>query len=479
MADRASSSSSSSSSPPSPPVPGASAAPPSARMGVVLGFTVVVGLGGFLFGYDSGVISGALSFITADFHLSAVSSGLVVSAILIGAMLGALGSGPLADRFGRRGAIIAAAVIFAVGAVLAALSPSVGALLAARVVLGLGIGAASALVPVFIAEVAPPASRGRLVAVNQLLITIGIVASYAVGYAFTTSHNWRAMFAVGAIPAVALGIGMLFLPESPRWLIARGHEQQARTVLARLLPAQMVEDELSEIRQVRPDRGVRLRELTQRWMAPALVAGIGLQILGQATGVNTVIYYAPTIFSHAGLGSSAAILATVGIGIVNVVMTVVGMALVDRIGRRRLLMTGVTIMTFALVALALTLSNSGLSTATGLVAFSCVAVYIAAVAASLDVVVFIIPSEIYPLRVRGTAMSVTLFSNWGMNFVVSLTFLTLLQALGTAGTFWLYAALCAVLVAFTARFIPETRGRSLERIEADLRRRGTPEGSTA
>ena len=443
-------------------------------MGVVLGFTVVVGLGGFLFGYDSGVISGALAFITADFHLSAVSSGLVVSAILIGAMLGALGSGPLADRFGRRSAIIAAAVIFAVGAVLAALSPSVGALLAARVVLGLGIGAASALVPVFIAEVAPPASRGRLVAVNQLLITIGIVASYAVGYAFTTSHNWRAMFAVGAVPAVALGIGMLFLPESPRWLIARGREQQARIVLARLLPAQMVEDELSEIRQVRPDHGVRLRELAQRWMAPALVAGIGLQILGQATGVNTVIYYAPTIFSHAGLGSSAAILATVGIGIVNVVMTVVGMALVDRIGRRRLLMTGVTIMTLALVALALTLSNSGLSPTTGLVAFICVAIYIAAVAASLDVVVFIIPSEIYPLRVRGTAMSVTLFSNWGMNFVVSLTFLTLLQALGTAGTFWLYAALCALLVAFTARFIPETRGRSLERIEADLRHRSTP-----
>jgi sugar porter (SP) family MFS transporter len=468
MADRASSS------PPSTPAPGASATPQSARMGVVLGFTVVVGLGGFLFGYDSGVISGALAFITSDFHLSAVSSGLVVSAILIGAMLGALGSGPLSDRFGRRNAIIAAAVIFAVGAVLAAVSPSAGALLAARVVLGLGIGAASALVPVFIAEVAPPASRGRLVAVNQLLITIGIVASYAVGYAFTTSHNWRAMFAVGAVPAVALGIGMLFLPESPRWLIARGRDQQARTVLARLLPAQLVEDELAEIRQVSPDRGVRLRELTQRWMAPALVAGVGLQILGQATGVNTVIYYAPTIFSRAGLGASAAILATVGIGIVNVVMTVVGMALVDRIGRRRLLMTGVTIMTLALVALALTLSNSGLSTSTGLVAFICVAVYIAAVAASLDVVVFIIPSEIYPLRVRGTAMSVTLFSNWGMNFVVSLTFLTLLQALGTAGTFWLYAALCALLVAFTARFIPETRGRSLERIEADLRHRGTP-----
>jgi MFS family permease len=239
-------------------------------------------------------------------------------------------------------------------------------------------------------------------------------------------------------------------------------------------PAETVDDEIAAIRQVRPEGGIRLRELGKRWLAPALVAGIGLQILGQATGVNTVIYYAPIIFGHAGLGTSAAILATVGIGIVNVVMTVVGMALVDRIGRRRLLITGVAIMTLALVALALTLTLHELSPTTGVIAFVCVAIYIAAVAASLDVVVFIIPSEIYPLRVRGTAMSVTLFSNWGMNFVVSLTFLTLLQSLGTAGTFWLYAALCAVLVAFTVKFIPETQGRSLEQIETELRLRTAP-----
>ncbi|GAB3555894.1 sugar porter family MFS transporter [Spelaeicoccus albus] len=439
------------------------------RAGVVLGITIIVGLGGFLFGYDSGVISGALKFITQDFHLSAGVSGLVVSSILVGAMVGSLSSGRLSDRYGRRTIIIVAALAFVVGAVLAALAPSVAILLAARVILGLGIGAASALVPVFIAEVAPPATRGRLVAVNQLLITIGIVAAYVVGYAFTDSHNWRAMFGVGAIPALGLGIGMFFMPESPRWLLARGREGRARAVLTKLRPsAAAVEAELAEIGQVRPDHGTRLKDLAKRWMAPALIAGIGLQVLGQATGVNTVIYYAPTIFGHAGLGASTAILATVGIGIVNLVMTVVGMMLVDRIGRRRLLISGVTIMTVALVVLALTLSIAGLSDTTGLVAFICIAVYIAAVAASLDVVVFIIPSEIYPLRVRGTAMSVTLFSNWGMNFVVSLTFLTLLQALGTAGTFWLYAALCAVLVIFTLKFIPETRGRSLEEIERDF-----------
>jgi sugar porter (SP) family MFS transporter len=452
------------------PVTGKSTAR-SEMTGPVIGIAVVVALGGFLFGYDTGVISGALSFITTDFHLSSFTSGLVVSAILVGAMVGALSSGRIADRFGRRAAIIVAAAVFAVGAIFAAVAPDAPALVAARVVLGLGVGLASALVPVFIAEVAPPAARGRLVAVNQLLITIGIVVAYAIGYAFTSSHDWRAMFALAVIPSVGLGIGMLFMPESPRWLIAQGREDEARRVLARVRPAGDADAEITEIRQVRPEGAVKLRELTRKWVLPALIAGVGLQILGQATGVNTVIYYAPTIFKHAGLGSSASILATVGVGVVNMVMTVVGMNLVDRVGRRRLLITGVAVQMLALVALAATFGIGGLSASTGTIAFILVLIYIAAAAACLDVVIFIIPSEIYPLGVRGTAMSVTLFANWGMGFVVSLTFLSLLQALGTSGSFWLYAALCAVTVVFAARFVPETRGRSLEEIEADLHQR--------
>ena len=439
--------------------------------GAVMRIAAVVALGGFLFGYDTGVISGALSFITTDFHLSSFTSGLVVSAILVGAMIGALSSGRIADRFGRRTAIIVAAAVFTLGAIFAAVAPSAPALVAARVVLGLGVGLASALVPVFIAEVAPPAARGRLVAINQLMITIGIVVAYAIGYAFTSSHDWRAMFAIAVIPSVGLGIGMLFMPESPRWLIAQGREDEARRVLARVRPAGDADAEIAEIRQVRPGGAVKLRELARKWVLPALIAGVGLQILGQATGVNTVIYYAPTIFKHAGLGSSASILATVGVGVVNMVMTVVGMNLVDRVGRRRLLITGVAVQMLALVALAVTFGIGGLSASTGTIAFILVLIYIAAAAACLDVVIFIIPSEIYPLGVRGTAMSVTLFANWGMGFVVSLTFLSLLQALGTSGSFWLYAGLCAVTVVFAARFVPETRGRSLEEIEADLHQR--------
>src|ERR1700761_4345800 len=267
------------------PVTGKSTAR-SEMTGPVIGIAVVVALGGFLFGYDTGVISGALSFITTDFHLSSFTSGLVVSAILVGAMVGALSSGRIADRFGRRAAIIVAG-----GAIFAAVAPDAPALVAARVVLGLGVGLASALVPVFIAEVAPPAARGRLDEVNQLLITIGIVVAYAIGYAFTSSHVWRAMFALAVIPSVGLGIGMLFMPESPRWLIAQGREDEARRVLARVRPAGDADAEITEIRQVRPEGAVKLRELTRKWVLPALIAGVGLQILGQATGVNTVIYY--------------------------------------------------------------------------------------------------------------------------------------------------------------------------------------------
>ncbi|GAA3724251.1 sugar porter (SP) family MFS transporter [Spinactinospora alkalitolerans] len=439
---------------------------PSDRAGS--GVIVIAALGGLLFGYDTGVISGALLFIEQDFELSPLTSGMVVSSILIGAMAGALGSGTLADRWGRRPLLIAAAVIFAAGAIAAGAAPSAGALIAARVVLGLAVGMASTLVPTFISEMAAPRSRGRMVAVNQLMITIGIVLAYAANYAFADFGGWRAMFLAALLPSAALGIGMLFVSETPRFLVRSGRITEARAVLARLRRDEDVEAEIAQIAEVRPEeQGGRLRELVRPWVRPALVAGIGLQILGQASGVNTVIYYAPTIFQETGLAASGAILATVGIGTVNVLMTLVGMAVVDRIGRKRLLLAGATVMavSLALLATALSLTGSGAS----VLAFAAVVLYIVAVATSLNVVVFIIPSELYPLRVRGTAMSATLFANWGMNFVVSLTFLSLLEALGGTATFWMYALLCVVLALFTARFIPETKGRTLEEIEADLR----------
>lgn len=494
----------------------------------VLGVALVVALGGLLFGYDTGVISGALQFIEADFRLSAFASGVVVSSILVGAMIGAAVGGTLSDWYGRRLILVVAAGVFTLGAAMAALAPSATVLTVARMVLGLGIGTASNLVPVFIAEVAPPRHRGRLVGMNQLMITLGIVLAYLANYGLAqTTYDWRAMFALAVLPAVLFGGGMLLLPESPRWLALHGRPERARAVLTRLRGpayAEAVRAELADMTGRADaadaadapdatdvadvwDRGVtcdgagapreaigtdidtdtgtdsgtdspgrrrpesaggRLRALTERRVRPVLVAGIGLQILGQAAGVNTVIYYAPKIFQSSGLGSSSSILATVGVGLVNLLMTPVGMLAVDRLGRKRLLAGGAALMTAALGGLACTLAVGGQQGATAWLAVLFVFLYIAAVATTLNVVVFIIPSELYPLRIRGTAMSATMFSNWAMNFLVSLTFLSLLQLLGGAGTFSVYAGICALLTLFACRCIPETRGKSLEEIERQL-----------
>lgn len=447
----------------------------------VIKVALVAALGGLLFGYDTGVISGALQFIESDFGLSALASGFVVSSILVGAMAGAAVAGTLSDRYGRRLVLVAAAAVFTLGAVLAAFAPSAVVLTAARVVLGLGIGTASNLVPVFIAEVAPPRQRGRLVGLNQLMITLGIVLAYLANYALEhTAYNWRSMFGLAVVPAVLFGGGMLLLPESPRWLALRGRTERARAVLERLRGGgdpDAVSAELAEMASGSTGNGGasgaapgRLRALGARGVRPLLIAGIGLQVLGQASGVNTVIYYAPKIFQNSGLGSSSSILATVGVGIVNLLMTPVGMYAVDRIGRKRLLGSGAAVMTAALAGLACTLALGGHQGSTAWLSVLFVVLYIAAVATTLNVVVFIIPSELYPLRIRGTAMSATMFSNWSMNFLVSLTFLSLLQTLGGAGTFTVYAAICALLLLFTYRCIPETRGKSLEEIEREFSR---------
>ena len=425
-------------------------------------------LGGLLFGYDTGVISGAELFIRKDFTLSTFALEIIVSGVLAGAATGALGGGRLADLFGRRKLLIATAFIFAAGAILCAAAQSPGMLVAGRIIVGLGIGLASSTVPVYISEVAPADARGWQVSLFQLAVTVGILLAYVVDYAFAQIQSWRWMFGFALVPAAIFGAGMLFLPESPRWLLRSGQRESARATLARVRGTEDVEKELLEIEGslAHAEEKGRLSDLLEPSLRPALVAGIGLAIFQQVTGINTVIYYAPVIIQSAGISSaSGAILATAGIGLVNVLMTIVAMRLIDRAGRKPLLLTGIAGMVVTLGLLGIVFRTAGHSTTLAWLAVVSMMAYVASFAISLGPIFWLLISEIYPLKIRNSAEGIAATFNWGSNLVIALTFLTLVERLGPSRTFWLYG-LCAIASwIFSYYFVPETKGHTLEEIE--------------
>lgn len=430
--------------------------------------SLVIALGGLLFGYDTGVISGALPAMASYFKLTPFTSGVVVSSLVVGAAIGALSSGRLSDKHGRRPMLLFASALFIFGAIIASFSTQMIIMIISRIILGFAVGIASSIVPVLISELAPANLRGRLVSLNQLMIVTGIMLAYLANYALHgLSNDWRWMIGLAVVPSLLFGIGVLSLDESPRWLTLHGKLDEARAVLTKFREPADVEPELAEItaseeNSVAQEGWGALRNPALRRV---LVAGVGLQVLGQLTGVNAVVYYAPYIFKSAGLGASSALLATVGIGIINLVGTLVGMSLVDKIGRTKLL-AGATVFTFLSLATFAVLLIGGVPTGgASFVGVIAIFVYIASVAVGLDVVVFIIPSELYPLRVRGTAMSLTLGVNWTMSFIVSLTFLSIFNAFGGPVTFGIYAVVAALLVVFALKVIPETKDKSLEEIE--------------
>jgi MFS transporter, SP family, galactose:H+ symporter len=426
------------------------------------------GLGGLLFGYDTGVISGAELFFKNDFTLSTFALEVIVSGVLAGAAVGALGGGRLADIFGRRLLLIATAIIFAAGAVICAAATSPGMLIVGRIIVGLGIGLSSGTVPVYISEVSPADARGWTVSLFQLAITIGILLAYVVDYAFAKSEAWRWMFGISLVPAAIFAIGMYFLPESPRWLVRNGDPTRARAILARIRATSNVDAELKEIEQsfAQSEQHGNWRDLLSPTLRPALIVGIGLAIFQQVTGINTVIYYAPLIIQSAGVSSaSGAILATAGIGAVNVLMTIVSMWLIDRIGRRPLLLTGIAGMVVTLGVLGWAFHSNVRSEALSWLAVISMMVYVASFAISLGPIFWLLIAEIYPLQVRSSSEGLAATFNWGSNLLVSLTFLTLLQGIGAPKTFWLYG-LCAIGAwIFSYSLVPETKGRTLEQIE--------------
>ena len=430
----------------------------------------ITALGGLLFGYDTGVISGALLFIGKDFHgLTSFDKELLTSILLIGALAGALAAGKIADRVGRRPTVLGTAALFVAGVMLAAFSPSYAVLVGARVVIGLAVGSASMVVPLYIGEVAPPRVRGALVSFNQLAITSGILISYLVDYGLSSSQNWRLMFGLAAIPAILMFTGMLFQHESPHWLVAQGREDEARKVLHRVRGEADIDAEIAEVREL-SERNSSFREVLSPAVRHVMIIGVTLAVFQQITGINTIIYYAPTLLKSAGLGSSAALLANVVNGAVNVAMTIVAIRLLDRTGRRPLLLGGTAGMAAGMVVVALTflLGGDQLHGGTAYIAIAGLLIYTGSFAIGLGPVFWLLISEIYPVKIRGQAMSVATMANWGANFVVTISFLTLLGAIGNAGTFFLFGGLSIVAVVYFQRQVPETKNRSLQDIEREL-----------
>ncbi|MDI1458775.1 MULTISPECIES: sugar porter family MFS transporter [unclassified Streptomyces] len=438
-------------------------------------WAVVIALGGFLFGFDTGVVSGALLYIKRDFGLSAFEQGSVVSVLLIGAMLGAVAAGRMAENLGRRKALGIEGAVFLIGTAILVAAPGYGALLVGRVVLGLAVGAASATVPVYLSEVSPKEIRGRVLTLNQLMITTGILISYFVNLLFASGGQWRGMFAVGALPALGIVVGALWvLPESPQWLIRHGRRDEARALIVSVAGEERA-DHLIEQAQRRETQGLRSdspraggwRVLLEPRVRAALIVGLTLAAVQQFGGINTIIYYAPTTIENTGLSASNSILYSVAIGVINLLMTIVAIKLVDRAGRRRLLLGSLASM---LVMLALL----GLSFVIGmnaLLSLLFMVVYIAAFAVGLGPVFWVLIGEIFPPHARAAGSSASTAVNWISNFVVSLVFLPVANVIGQGQTFWVFAAVCAFGLWFVSRYVPETRGRDFEQVDAALQTR--------
>jgi SP family galactose:H+ symporter-like MFS transporter len=429
-------------------------------------------VGGLVFGYQLGVVSGALLLIRNDFALSSFQQGLLVSLVPLGAMAGGLLTMRLADAHGRRRTLLVDAVVLIAGIGLSAVAPSYAVLLPARAIVGLAVGSVSSAVPLYLSEIAPPGIRGRVVTMQQLMVTLGILASYCVNLLFAGSGSWRAMFGVGLLPAALFLAGMLRAPETPSWLAAHGDEAGARRVIVELAGEREAPRFLEDVRRMREQQReqVGLRRLWRSAARPALVIGLTLAAVQQFSGINTIVAYAPSIMQKTGLGVSDSILYSVIIGALNVVATVVSFRLVDRLGRRPLLLTSLAGMTVTLVLLGLTFVLH-VGAAGSWLALVCILGYITAFAVGAGPIFWLLIAEIFPPAARSAGAGVSTTMVWLCNFLVLLLFLPLSGAIGQGPTFWVFAAVAAAGLEFVRRYVPETKGRAFSDIDADVRAR--------
>lgn len=451
------------------------------KLKVVL-IALIAATGGLLFGFDTGVISGALPFLNEDFGLSDGQMEWLTTSVLFGAVIGAICSGRLSDYLGRKKMIIINAVIFTVAAWGCGYAPNYEVLLIMRAVIGIAIGITSYVVPMYIAEVAPASKRGSLVTLNQLMITIGLLGSYISDYLLSDNSNpesWRMMFLVGVFPALILLVGMFFLPETPRWLISKSRAGEAKKVLESIESPEMVAQSFAAIQhdnRVAGQQDSGMKEILKPWLRPALIITVGIFFFQQFSGVNTIIYYSPIIFKMAGITSnSASIIPAIIIGTVNVLACVISVIFLDKVGRRKLYMIGIWGMIPSLaLAGACFFFQKDLGGSLIYLSVLSIVCFIFFINISLSPLGWLLISEIFPIKVRGLGMSIGSLSHWGFNAIIAFTFLTLVNQVGMGGTFFLYAGICVLGLLWGHYYIPETKGKTLEEIEEHWRQGKSP-----
>ena len=451
------------------------ASPTTGSTTYVLLICLVAALGGLLFGYDTAVINGAIGPLKTHFSLDDVQEGWAMGCALLGCAIGAAAAGALSDRFGRKKVLILSAVMFLVSAIGTALPRTVTSFILFRIVGGVGVGAASMSSPMYIAEISPARMRGRMVSVNQFAIVTGMLIVYFVNYFIALQGDalwnqqvgWRWMFGSEMLPALLLLVLLFLVPESPRWLTKQRREQEALDILARVDGAAYAQTELAEIKDALAHESGSLKQLLQPGMRIVLVIGIVLAVLQQVTGINVFLYFGTEIFKKMGSETNAALLQTVIVGAVNLTFTVIAIWTVDRLGRKPLMMIGSAGMGVSLAAMGI----AAYSQTTGLWMLLFILGYIACFALSVGPVTWVILSEVFPTRIRGRAMAVATVCLWIANYIISQTFPMmdenpwLVATFHRAFPFWLYGAFCVVLLLFVRRFVPETKGKTLEAIE--------------
>ncbi|NHA35213.1 MFS transporter [Staphylococcus schleiferi] len=427
-------------------------------------------LGGLLYGYDMGVISGALLYLKNDIHLNPFTEGLVVSSMLVGAIFGSGFSGPLSEKLGRRRLVFIISIVFIIGALILASAPSMEVLVIGRLVIGFAVGGSTAIVPVYLSELAPTEARGSLSSLNQLMITIGILSSYLVNYAFAPIEGWRWMLGLAVVPSLILMIGVIFMPESPRWLLEKRGEKAARDVMKLTYPASEIDGEIENMKKINAISDSTWTVLKSPWLLSTIIIGSVFALLQQLIGINAIIYYAPKIFAKAGLGDSTAILSTVGIGVVNVLVTIVAIFIIDKVDRKKLLVIGNIGMVASLLIMSILIWIMGVNSAAWIMMI-CLTTFIIFFGISWGPILWVMLPELFPMRARGAATGIAALVLSIGSLLVAQLFPLLTEVLEIQEVFLIFAVIGVVALFFVVKFLPETRGRSLEQIEADLRQR--------